>query len=128
MLPTLQLVLDAQKQPLLQLALSFLQRWNLALMQDAAAHGRPYPRLTRRIAIYRPDPAGVEVWQPADVLRLSRRGNCDSFAAYEAAWLQLHGFPEALAKVEKSPVGYHCVVFTKPGGLRVDPSKRLGMP
>lgn len=128
MLPPLQIVLTANGREQLQLALEFLQRWNLLLMRRALAAGTPYPRLTPAVARYKPDPTGVEVWQPADVLLASRIGNCDSFSAYEAAWLQMHGFPKATVDVEKSSVGWHCVALTKPGGVRIDPSKRLGMP
>ncbi len=105
----------------------FLQRWNLSIMKEAADAGRPYPRLTLDVAIYMPDPPETEMFQPCDVLLVSHRANCKSLAAYEAAWLQLNGFPKARAVVEKSNVGFHVVAYTKPGGRRICPSTRLGM-
>lgn len=122
--PTLELAFVATDRAAIQVALSALQRWNEYVMRRAMRAGKPFPPLTRSVAVYRDDPRGVELWQDASVLLASGRGNCDSFSAYEAAWYVVHRRIKAKAEVVKSSVGYHCLVRL-PSGTRLDPSERL---
>lgn len=120
----------------LALGLDFLTKWNVELMQQRKAQGRPLPPLYSAGCRYQRedyDGPNPEDWRDAVEVVRRRGGDCEDLAAYRAAELNVAGMPARCVFVErKKPHGrlFHIVVsYVNRAGVHKldDPSRRLGM-
>lgn len=74
---------------------------------------------------YEREPRGRDVWQPADVLLRSGRGDCEDLAAYDAAWRRLHGLDATAVAYRAGRRTLHAIVNAR--GEYLDPSAATGM-
>lgn len=86
---------------------------------------RGLPRLYSTSIRYQREPRGQEVFQLADEVHRTGRGDCEDLASLRAAELRLQG-EDAHAVCEQHGGTLHCIVVRESGVVE-DPSARLGM-
>ena len=89
------------------------------------------PKIYESGTVYRPEPVGEENWKTIPIILTDGFGDCEDLACWRAAELYAEGNrhvrPVAIAQPTGTPgfTLFHIVV--RGGGVREDPSKRLGM-
>lgn len=98
---------------------------NVAIMEEAEAHGVEWPGMFELGIKYRREPPGREWWESAtDILGVlaDRSGDCEDLAALRAAELRLYEGDHARVKVVRTSRAFHAVVEREDGSIE-DPSR-----
>lgn len=112
-------------------ALNAMVRWNVYLFTTRP--GLP-PLYESGIRYVREDEAAdpqrasfpaIERWQMADVLAVTKRGDCEDLAMYRVGWLRAHGENARIRLTRRGNI-WHVTLFRADGRIE-DPSARLGM-
>ena len=111
-------------------ALNVLVRWNVYLFKTRHLPplyeaGIRYCRESDKTCDPHPNYPPVERWQMADVLNMTKRGDCEDLCLYRVGWLRAHG-EHARFRLTRRERIWHVSIFRANGQIE-DPSARLGM-